>query len=104
MSAGIHTSNDVRIRKLKNGNTGEIRLLIVFVGIVLFIAGFLVTVTTLSDSAGISEQDGSATISEDQSHGLSGLVTISGSAISLCGIVVATMGPLASAASSRKHP
>ena len=104
MSEGIHTSNNPRIRKLKNGNTGEIRLLIVFLGIVLFIAGFLVTVTTLSDSTGISGHDGSATISGDRSRGLSELVTISGSAISLSGIVVATLGPLASATSGRKHP
>ena len=104
MSGGNHTSNKSRIRKLKNGNRGEIRLLIVFLGIVLFIAGFLVTVMTLSDDTGISGQDGSATINGNHSHGLSELVTISGSAISLCGIVVATLGPLASAASGRKHP
>jgi len=104
LSGGIHTSNNPRIRKLKNGNTGEIRLLIVFIGIVLFIAGFLVTVTTLSNSTGTSGQDGSAVISGDRSRGLSELVTISGSAISLSGIVVATLGPLASATSGRKHP
>lgn len=104
MSGGIHTSNNPRIRKLKNGNTGEIRLLIVFIGIVLFVVGFLVTVTTLSDSTGVSGRDGSATISGNHSHGLSELVTISGSAISLSGIVVATLGPLASATSGRKHP
>jgi len=69
--------------------------LIVFFGIVLFIVGFLVTVTTLSDGTGTSG---------DHSHGLSELVTISGSAISLCGIVVATLGPLSSAASGRKQP
>jgi hypothetical protein len=73
--------------------------LIVFLGIVLFLVGFLVTVTTLS-----SGQGGSATIGGNHSHGLSELVTISGSAISLCGIVVATLGPLTSAASGRKHP
>jgi uncharacterized membrane protein len=95
LSGGIHTSNNPRIRKLKNGNTGEIRLLIVFFGIVLFIVGFLVTVTTLSDGAGASG---------NHSHGLSELVTISGSAISLCGIVVATLGPLSSATSGRKQP
>ncbi len=89
---------------MKNGKTGEIRLLIVFIGIVLFIAGFLVTVTTLSDGAGTAGQGGSATISGSQSGGLSELVTISGSAISLCGILVATLGPLASAAGGRKHP
>ena len=91
----MHTSSNPKIRKLKNGKTGEIRLLIVFLGIVLFIVGFLVTVTTLSDSTGISGS---------HSHGLSELVTISGSAISLSGIVVATLGPLASATSDRKHP
>lgn len=69
--------------------------MIVFFGIALFIAGFLVTVTTLSNSTGTSGTN---------SGGLSELVTISGSAISLCGIVVATLGPLASAASGRKHP
>jgi hypothetical protein len=95
LSGGIRTSSNPKIRKLKNGNTGEIRLLIVFLGIVLFVAGFLVTVTTLSDSTGT---DG------NHSHGLSELVTISGSAISLCGIVVATLGPLSSATSGRKHP
>lgn len=78
--------------------------MIVFLGIVLFIVGFLVTVTTLSDSTGTSGQDGSATISGDHSRGLSELVTISGSAISLSGIVVATLGPLTSATSGRKNP
>lgn len=78
--------------------------MIVFIGILLFIVGFLVTVTTLSNDAAVSGQDGSATISGNHSHGLSELATISGSAISLSGIVVATLGPLASAASDRKHP
>ena len=96
--------NNPRIRKLKNGSAGEIRLLIVFLGIVLFIVGFLVTVTTLSDSSATSGQDGSATTSGNHSRGLSELATISGSAISLCGIVVATLGPLTSAAGSREHP
>jgi len=104
LSGGIRTSSDTKTRKLKNGKTGEIRLLIVFLGIVLFVVGFLVTVTTLSNSTGASGQDGSAPTSVNHSRGLSELVTISGSAISLCGIVVATLGPLASATSGRKHP
>jgi hypothetical protein len=78
--------------------------LIVFIGIVLFVVGFLVTVATLSNGTGVSGQDGSAIVSGSHSRGLSELVTISGSAISLTGIVVATLGPLASVASSRKHP
>jgi uncharacterized membrane protein HdeD (DUF308 family) len=72
------------------------RLITVSVGILLFVVGFLITLAVVeSDHAAASDNDTSGQGSETGSSTSTGLYLLSGILISLVGVVLATVGPVA---------
>ena len=72
------------------------RLIMVSVGIILFVVGFLVTLTAIeSDHAAASDNDTSGLRSETGAFASISLYLLSGILISLVGVVLATVGPVA---------
>jgi len=72
------------------------RLIMVSVGILLFVAGFLVTLAAVeSDHAGSTDSDAAALRGETRPSSSAGVYILSGILISLVGVVLATVGPAA---------
>jgi len=72
------------------------RLIMVLVGILLFVAGFLVTLAAIeSDHAAESDSDAAALRGETRSSSSAGVYLLSGILISFVGVVLATVGPAA---------
>ncbi len=67
-------------------------LVAVGLGMVLFIAGFVLTVTSLSHPDGVLADDGQSAMPESADTG-SSLTLMTGLLLSLAGLVLATAGP-----------
>jgi hypothetical protein len=88
---------DSSITEPRRVGPGGTRFLMVCVGIALFVIGFLLTITSLSEngrSLGQSASENSLAGNGLLSHSSSGLVLIAGVSTSLAGVVTATIGPL----------
>ena len=77
----------------KRGLKGRAILLVVGLGMVLFVVGFAMTVTSLSDPESVSAQ-GDYEMSETGSGSTSdSMLLMTGLLLSLAGVVMATTGP-----------
>ena len=75
----------------------ELKLAIVIVGIALFVLGFVITVSSFS-SGGVDGEDGTPgnTFATGTSPGPLSLLMITGMVVSFTGVLIATVGPMAS--------
>jgi len=75
----------------------EIRLAVVMIGIALFVLGFIITLSTLSGNGTGTEEDASGNLlSERTGTGSLSVLMILGIVVSLAGVLIATVGPMAS--------
>jgi len=83
-------------RSSKTLRTEKPRFIMVSVGILLFVAGFLVTLMAIeSDHAGSTDSDAATLRGETRPSSSAGVYILSGILISLVGVVLATVGPAA---------
>jgi hypothetical protein len=80
-----------------HGGRQQIKLVVVVVGIALFVLGFMLTVSSLSTN-GTGTEDGatSGVFSEGAAIGSLSLLMIIGMSVSFAGVLIATVGPMAS--------